>query len=98
MPAKASAIAPEENLKYQRVVLARQFRAIQKAVKETSSGTQTAFSAPYQKGDDPLWIDHPMLNESEMLLTECTRDNVIGQVSRGQVRVRLTLCTLHFYL
>ena len=82
MPAKASEITPEENLKYKREVMARQFRAIRDVIKETSPGTQIGFNVPFWKADDPLWSDHPMVNESEMLWTECTTKDVMEWVLR----------------
>ena len=77
MPAKASEITPAESLKYKREVMARQFRAIRNAIKETSPGTQMGFNVPYWKADDPAWQDHPMVNESETLITECTTTDVM---------------------
>ena len=77
MPAKANEITPQENLKYKREVLARQFRAIHDAIKETSPDTEMGFNVPYDKADEPLWRDHPMVNESEMIVTECTNKDVM---------------------
>jgi hypothetical protein len=93
MPAEASAIRPEENLKYKREVLARQFHAIRDAVKQTCRDTQIGFNVPFEKPDEPLWRDHPMLTESEMLITECTLKDVMEwamQVRRPQQRVMMT--------
>ena len=78
MPARAEEITPAERLKYKREIMARQFRAIRKAVKETSSGTQIGFNVPFWRADDPLWQDHPMVNESEMLWTESTTTRCDG--------------------
>ena len=77
MPAKPSEITPEENLKYKREVLARQFHAIRAAVEETSPGTQIGFNVPYWKADEPLWRDHPMVAESDLIVTECTNTDVM---------------------
>jgi hypothetical protein len=82
LPARAEEITPAESLKYKREIMARQFRAIRKAVKETSPGTQIGFNVPFWRADDPLWQDHPMVKESEMLWTESTTQDVMGWVLR----------------
>ena len=82
MPARAEEITPAERLKYKREVMARQFRAIRKAVKDTSPGTQIGFNVPFWRADDPLWQDHPMVKESEMLWTESTTKDVMDWVLR----------------
>jgi hypothetical protein len=93
MPAKAGQITPEENLKYKRETLARQFHAIRNAVKETCPHTQIGFNVPYEKPYEPLWRDHPMLTESEMLITECTLPDVMEwavKVKKPKQRVMMT--------
>jgi hypothetical protein len=80
MPEKAEEIAPEENLAYKREVLARQFHRIREAVQETSPRTKIAFNVPYQQPASPLWVDHPMLQESDGLFSECTDTKVMEWV------------------
>lgn len=77
MPKTAAEIKPEEHLKYKREVLGRQFRAIRDAVRETSPNTRIGFNVPYWKADEAIWRDHPMVNESDMIVTECTNDDVM---------------------
>src|SRR3989339_373784 len=77
MPDKAEEITEEESLIYKREVLARQFYRIQEAVKETSPNTKIIFDVPYIIPADPLWINHPMLEESEGLYTECSKPEIV---------------------
>ena len=39
---------------------------------------QVGFNVPFWRADDPLWQDHPMVNETEMLWTESTTKDVMG--------------------
>jgi hypothetical protein len=76
MPEDAAQITPEESLEYKRAVLARQFHRIQEAVHDANPETKIYFNVPYRKPAEPLWVDHPMLNESDMLLAESS-DEVV---------------------
>lgn len=73
MPKQASEITPEESLKYKREVLARQFYQIRDTVKRASPDTKIVFTPPYWAPAEPLWVDHPMLNESDALLAEYSK-------------------------
>ncbi|MEW6750329.1 MAG: hypothetical protein AB1505_05050 [Candidatus Latescibacterota bacterium] len=73
MPPAAAQITPEEGLRYKREVLARQFRRLRDTVRQASPGTRLVFSPPYWGPADPLWVDHPMLNESDALLAEYSK-------------------------
>jgi hypothetical protein len=77
MPDQAADITPEENLTYKREILARQFRAIQRTVRSVSPGTRIMFNIPYWKPNEAVWAGHPMMNESEGLFAECSREDVI---------------------
>jgi len=77
MPKTAAEIAPEEHLKYKREVLARQFRAIRDAVRQTSPNTRICFNVPYWKADEAIWRDHPMVNESDAIFAESDNEDVI---------------------
>jgi len=77
MPEDSSQITPEESLTYKREVLARFFARIRKTVKETSPATRIAFNPPYWKPADPLWVDHPMVNESDGLLAEYSKPETL---------------------
>jgi hypothetical protein len=76
MPDEAAKIAPEESLKYKREVLARQFYRIREAVQRGNRETKIYFNVPYRKPAEELWVNHPMLNESDMLLAESS-DTVV---------------------
>ena len=77
MPADAAAITPEENLRYKREVLAGQFCRIRDTVRGISPGTRMVFNVPYWLPYESIWIDHPMLNESDALLAESTNADVL---------------------
>ena len=70
MPDEAVKITFEESLKYKREILARQFYRIREAVQRGNRETKIYFNVPYHKPAEALWVNHPMLNESDMLLAE----------------------------
>jgi hypothetical protein len=76
MPDEAAKITPEESIKYKREVLARQFYRIREAVHRGNRETKVYFNVPYRKPAEELWVNHPMLNESDMLLAESS-DTVV---------------------
>lgn len=77
LPATAEQITADENLRYKRAMLAQQFYRLRDAVKETSPSTRIIFNVPYWQAAEPLWVDHPMLNESDGLFAECSRIEVV---------------------
>ncbi len=77
LPEHADEISADENLAYKREVLARQFRRIRDTVRKASPGTRIIFNVPYWKPSEALWVDHPMLNESDGLFAECSRPEVV---------------------
>ncbi|MFH0795783.1 MAG: hypothetical protein V2A65_01845 [Candidatus Omnitrophota bacterium] len=94
MPGHAREISDEENLRYKREVLSRQFRRIRDAVRETSPGTRIIFNVPYQRAAEPLWVGHPMLDESDGLFAECSRSEVLDwllSVRKPHQRVMTTI-------
>jgi hypothetical protein len=70
MPDDAVQITADESLKYKRAVMAKQFYRIKEAVHNASPATRIYFNVPYREPKEALWVDHPMLNESDMLLAE----------------------------
>ena len=97
MPEKAEEITPEESLAYKREIMARQFRRLRDAVKETSPRTKITFNVPYLKPDEPLWRDHPMMNESDGLFAEVTTPGVLEwllQVRKPGQRLMTTIIGL----
>jgi len=76
MPDEAAKITSEESLRYKREVLARQFYRIREAVHRGNRETKVYFNVPYRKPAEELWVNHPMLNESDMLLAESS-DTVV---------------------
>lgn len=94
MPMDAAEITQAESLAYKREVLARQFRRIQAAVKSVSPATQFGFNVPYWKAAEDLWVNHPMVNESDILFAESTHDDVLDwlfAVRRPHQRVSTTI-------
>ncbi len=76
MPEKASDITPEESLRYKREIMARQFYRIREAMHKGNPGTKANFNVPFFKPAEPMWVDHPMLNECDQLVSESTDDIV----------------------
>ncbi len=74
MPDDPGKIAAEESLKYMREVLARQFYRIREAMHRGNPGTKANFNPPFFAPAEPLWVDHPMLNECDQLAAESTDD------------------------
>jgi hypothetical protein len=70
MPEETIEISEEESLRYQREVLACQFYRIRETVRQASTSTQISYNLSYWKVAEDLWVDHPMLNESDILLAE----------------------------
>lgn len=98
MPNKASDITGEEDLKYKREVLSQQFHSILKAVKETSPKTKIAFNMPFVKAYDPLWVDSSVMNESDILIAECTSDDILNwllEVRKPNQRIMTTIVGMH---
>lgn len=93
LPDRAEEITPEENLTYKRAVLAEQFAQLQAAVKETSPNTRLIFNVPYHRAQEELWVDHPMLKESDGLFAESSNEVVdwLLQVRQPAQRVMTTI-------
>lgn len=93
MPEVAARITPEESLKYKREVLARQFYRIREAVHKGNPSTKIYFNVPYRKPAEELWANHPMLNESDMLLAESSDDVVpwLLSICKSHQRVMTTI-------
>lgn len=93
MPQEVSQITAEEGLRYKREVLARQFRRIRDTVRSVSPSTKIGFNVPYWEPAEPLWIDHPMLAESDYLFAESS-DSVVEwllEVRKPHQRVMTTV-------
>jgi len=94
MPAAAGDIRPDENLRYKREILARQFRRIRDTVKRASPRTKICFNVPYWKPAEALWVDHPMLQESDGLLAETANEDLVDwllKIKRPEQRLFLTV-------
>lgn len=77
-PQDPADISAEETLTYKREVLAWQFHRIRDVVKNTSPATKITFNVPYWEAAEPLWVDHPMLNESDGLFAESSQENIVN--------------------
>ena len=94
MPAAASDITPAENLTYKREVLARQFYRIRDIVKTTSPATKICFNVPFWKPAESVWVDHPMVTESDGLIAETTNEALVEyllKIKRPDQRMFLTV-------
>jgi hypothetical protein len=72
MPDDASKISYEESLKYKREIMARWFYRIREAMHKGNPGTKANFNVPFGKPEEPMWVNHPMLDESDQLVAEST--------------------------
>ncbi len=93
MPQRAQDMTAEENLKYKRTVLAEQFQKLKATIKETSPTTKIVFNPCYWKPQEELWVDHPMMNESDGLFAESS-DELVGwllEVRKPHQRVMTTI-------
>lgn len=93
MPEKASEITPEESLKYKREIMARQFHRIQEAMHKGNPGTKANFNVPFFKPAEPMWVDHPMVNECDQLIAESS-DAVVDwllKIRKPNQRVMTTI-------
>jgi hypothetical protein len=94
MPEQASDITPDEHMRYKREILARQFRRIRDTVRAASPKTRIAFNVPYWEPRETIWIDHPMLHESDGLFAECSREDVVDwllEIRKPNQRVMTTI-------
>jgi len=94
LPSTTEEITDEENLVYKREMLARQFHRIQEATKQTSPETKLIFNIPFWEPAEPLWVDHPMVNESDGLFAESTNEAVLNwllEIKRPEQHVMTTL-------
>jgi hypothetical protein len=93
MPATAAEIAPGESLAYKREVMARFFHRIQETMHRASPGTRAFYNVPFWKPGEALWVDHPMLKESDMLVAESTDEIVdwLLSIRRPGQRVMTTI-------
>jgi hypothetical protein len=72
MPEDSAKITYEESLKYKREIMARWFYRIREAMHKGNPGTKANFNIPLGKPEEPMWVNHPMLNESDQLVAEST--------------------------
>lgn len=93
MPATAEEIAPEECLAYKREIMARFFHRIRETMHRASPGTRAFFNVPFWKPAEALWVDHPMLRQSDMLVAESTDEIVdwLLSIRRPGQRVMTTI-------
>jgi len=94
LPDKAEDITAEEQMIYKRTVLAEQFWRLQDAVKGTCPNTKILFNIPYWRAREEIWVDHPMLQESDALFAESSKPEIVDwllQVKQPHQRVMTTI-------
>lgn len=94
LPERAADITPEESLHYRREMLARQFYRLQTTVREHNPHTRILFNMPFWRAADPLWVNHPVILESDGLFAESSGEEVMEwllQVRRPEQRVMTTV-------
>jgi hypothetical protein len=93
MPEKAAEISPAESLKYKREIMARQFYRIQEAMHKGNPGTKANFNVPFYRPAEPMWVDHPMVNDCDQLIAESS-DAVVDwllKIRKPKQRVMTTI-------
>jgi hypothetical protein len=78
IPEKASDITPEESLKYKREIMARLYLRIREVIAKASPETKTNFNVPFFRPAEPMWADHPMVNDCDQLIAESSNDAIVN--------------------
>ncbi len=93
MPDDPAKITPEENLKYKREIMARQFYRLREAMHKGNPGTKANFNIPPFKPEEAVWVNHPMLNECDQLKAESSDDVVpwLLKIRKPGQRVMITI-------
>jgi hypothetical protein len=94
MPENASEITPEESLKYKREIMARMFYRIREAMHKGNPETKANFNVPFFKPAEPVWVDHPMVNECDQLVAESSDEAVVSwllKIRKPHQRVMTTI-------
>lgn len=94
MPEKASEITPEESLKYKREIMARMFYRIREAMHKGNPETKANFNVPFFKPAEPMWVDHPMLNECDQLVAESSDEAVVSWLLKIRKPHQLVMTTI----
>ncbi len=94
MPEQAADITPEESLRYKREIMARQYYRIREAMHAGNPGTKANFNVPFFKPAEPMWVDHPMVNECDQLIAESSDDAIMDwllKIRKPHQRVMTTI-------
>lgn len=94
MPDTAEEITPDEHLHYKRTILTESFGRLKKVVREASPQTKLIFNVPYHHAAEPLWVEHPMLLESDGIFAECSKPDVVEwllSIKRPEQRLMVTI-------
>jgi hypothetical protein len=94
MPEKASEITAAESLKYKREIMARQYWRIREAMHAGNPETKANFNVPFFRPAEPMWSDHPMVNDCDQLIAESSGDDVVNwllKIRRPHQRVMTTI-------
>lgn len=94
MPSRSEEITASEQLRYKRTVIAEQFYRLRDAVKEISPGTKILFNVPYWEAAESVWVDHPMMNESDGLFAECSRTDVVDWLVSARKPGQMVMTTI----
>jgi hypothetical protein len=73
--------------------MARQFYRIREAMHKGNPETKANFNVPFFKPEEPMWVDHPMLNECDQLVAESS-DEVVSwllRIRKPHQRVMMTI-------
>ncbi len=94
MPEKAEEITAEESLRYKRTIMARLFYRVREAMHQGNPETKANFNVPFFKPAEPMWVDHPMLNECDQLVAESSDEEIVRwllKIRKPHQRVMTTI-------
>jgi hypothetical protein len=94
MPEKASEITFEESMKYKREIMARLFYRVREAMHKGNPETKANFNVPFWRPAEPMWVNHPMLNECDQLVAESSDEAVVRwllKIRKPHQRVMTTI-------
>jgi hypothetical protein len=95
MPDRSAEITPDEQLHYKRTILAESFHRLRDTVRAASPGTKVIFNVPYHHAAEALWVDHPMLKESDGLFAECSKEDVVEWLLSTKRPDQSLMVTIH---
>lgn len=95
MPDDPAEITPEENLAYKRHVLGENARRLARTIRAVKPDVEVVFNLPYHRADDPMWVDHPVLEVSDLLFAESSDPEVVNWLLKVRRPEQRVMCMIH---